>query len=254
MPAVTCRSTDQPESSAEQTGGRYDGHPRREGLLVRSLRRRDLRLWRCRVLRVAWGTSEQTDCRDGRHSRRKGLLVGGVGRGHLFLRLRGVLRVDGKSSPQQTSGRHDVHCVWQRILVRSLDGGVFAYGDAGFYGSTGSIRLNEPSSVCLLPLAAAATGSWRRTGRLQLRLDHVRRQPGRNRRHRCRGDCSRHLVASPFGTDDPGRPTLHRPGLHFYRVSIGVRANSAPEYSTDDSLGRPTCRSTAARKHSVRRR
>ena len=24
------------------------------------------------------------------------------------------------------------------------DGGIFAYGDAGFYGSTGSIHLNEP--------------------------------------------------------------------------------------------------------------
>ncbi len=24
------------------------------------------------------------------------------------------------------------------------DGGIFAFGDAGFYGSTGSLRLNEP--------------------------------------------------------------------------------------------------------------
>ena len=28
-------------------------------------------------------------------------------------------------------------------LVAS-DGGIFAYGDAGFYGSTGSLRLNKP--------------------------------------------------------------------------------------------------------------
>jgi hypothetical protein len=26
----------------------------------------------------------------------------------------------------------------------AADGGIFAYGDAGFYGSAGSIRLNEP--------------------------------------------------------------------------------------------------------------
>ena len=38
-------------------------------------------------------------------------------------------------------------------LVAS-DGGIFAYGDAGFYGSTGSIHLNDP----VVGMAATADG------------------------------------------------------------------------------------------------
>jgi hypothetical protein len=38
-------------------------------------------------------------------------------------------------------------------LVAS-DGGIFAYGDAAFYGSTGSIKLNKP----VVSMAPAATG------------------------------------------------------------------------------------------------
>src|SRR5476651_1345914 len=38
-------------------------------------------------------------------------------------------------------------------LVAS-DGGVFSFGDAQFYGSTGSIRLNQP----IVGIAATATG------------------------------------------------------------------------------------------------
>ena len=29
----------------------------------------------------------------------------------------------------------------------ATDGGIFAFDDAGFYGSTGAIRLNQPSSA-----------------------------------------------------------------------------------------------------------
>jgi ribosomal protein L24E len=35
------------------------------------------------------------------------------------------------------------------------DGGIFAYGDAGFYGSTGSIVLNQP----IVGMAAAPDGN-----------------------------------------------------------------------------------------------
>jgi hypothetical protein len=37
----------------------------------------------------------------------------------------------------------------------AADGGIFAYGDAGFYGSTGSIKLNEP----ITGMAATADGN-----------------------------------------------------------------------------------------------
>ncbi|HEX7460438.1 MAG TPA: hypothetical protein VF279_07390, partial [Acidimicrobiales bacterium] len=38
-------------------------------------------------------------------------------------------------------------------LVAS-DGGIFSFGDAGFYGSTGNIRLNKP----VVAMAATPTG------------------------------------------------------------------------------------------------
>ncbi|MGH9083484.1 MAG: hypothetical protein ACRDWN_09080, partial [Acidimicrobiales bacterium] len=44
----------------------------------------------------------------------------------------------------------DGHGYW---LVAS-DGGIFAFGDAGFYGSTGAIRLNQP----IVGMAAAPDG------------------------------------------------------------------------------------------------
>ena len=60
------------------------------------------------------------------------------------LRRRPVLRQHREHPPQQTHGRHggvpDGRGDW---LVAS-DGGIFAYGDAQFYGSTGSLKLNKP--------------------------------------------------------------------------------------------------------------
>ena len=48
-------------------------------------------------------------------------------------------------------------------LVAS-DGGIFAYGDARFYGSAGGIHLNGPSSGWPPPRTGRATGWWRPTG------------------------------------------------------------------------------------------
>ena len=54
----------------------------------------------------------------------------------------------------------DRHGYW---LVAS-DGGVFSFGDAGFFGSTGAIHLNQPIvGMAAAPVAEAATGWWRRT-------------------------------------------------------------------------------------------
>jgi hypothetical protein len=42
-------------------------------------------------------------------------------------------------------------------LVAS-DGGIFNYGDAGFYGSTGSIQLNQP--IVGMAATSAGKGYW----------------------------------------------------------------------------------------------
>ena len=40
------------------------------------------------------------------------------------------------------------------------DGGIFSFGDAGFYGSAGGLRLNWPITGWPPPLTARATGWW----------------------------------------------------------------------------------------------
>ena len=47
-------------------------------------------------------------------------------------------------------------------LVAS-DGGIFNYGDAGFYGSTGGQPLNAPIVGMAATPTAGATGLWRAT-------------------------------------------------------------------------------------------
>jgi hypothetical protein len=42
-------------------------------------------------------------------------------------------------------------------LVAS-DGGIFAFGDAGFYGSTGALHLNAP--IVGIKATASGTGYW----------------------------------------------------------------------------------------------
>ena len=77
-------------------------------------------------------------------ARRSGLLAGRLRRRHLHLRRRRLLRLDRLHplnkpivgmAPTPDGGGY-----W---LVAS-DGGIFSYGDAGFFGSTGSIHLNKP--------------------------------------------------------------------------------------------------------------
>ena len=48
-------------------------------------------------------------------------------------------------------------------LVAS-DGGIFTYGDAEFYGSTGSLHLNKPVVGMAATPDGKGYGSWRRTG------------------------------------------------------------------------------------------
>ena len=92
-------------------------------------------------------------------------------------------------APQRAHCRHDPHARRGRILARASDGGIFSFGDAAFYGSTGSLHLDKPI-VGLAPtidghgywLVASEVGfRVRRCGLLRL---HRRSAPaGADRRH-----------------------------------------------------------------------
>ena len=84
------------------------------------------------------------DRRDGRHSGRRWLLAGRVRRRHLQLRRRRLLRLDRRHAPQPAHRRHGRHADGNGYWLVASDGGIFSYGDADFYGSTGAIRLNQP--------------------------------------------------------------------------------------------------------------
>ena len=92
------------------------------------------------VARFDGGQAPQpADRRDCRHADRRRILVGGNRRRHLQLRRRQIPRFDRRPPPQQADRRHGAHAdaasgYW---LVAS-DGGIFAFGDAVFYGSTGA--------------------------------------------------------------------------------------------------------------------
>ena len=97
----------------------------------------------------------------GRHDRAL-LLVGGLRRRDLQLRRCSVLRQPGARSRQadrRHGGTPDGGGYW---LVAS-DGGIFSYGDARFYGSTGRIDLNKPVVGMAPTPDGGATGSWRPT-------------------------------------------------------------------------------------------
>ena len=73
------------------------------------------------------------------------LLAGRLRRRHLHLRRRPLLRLDGRPAAQQADRRHDR----RRPSVTATgwsasDGGIFTFGDATFYGSTGGQHLDKP--------------------------------------------------------------------------------------------------------------
>ena len=75
---------------------------------------------------------------------RSGLLAGRRRRRGLRLRRRRLLRL-GRGHPAQRPDRgHGRHAGRQGLLADRLDGGVFAFGDAAFYGSMGGTPLNQP--------------------------------------------------------------------------------------------------------------
>ena len=129
----------------EPTGGRGDDHLQRRGLLAGGLGRGHLQLRGRRLLRLhGWSSPQPADRGHGRGTQRRGLLGGGVRRGHLQLRRRQLLRLDGRSSPQPADRGHGVDAQRRGLLVGGPDGGIFSFGDAGFYGSMGGHPLNQP--------------------------------------------------------------------------------------------------------------
>ena len=119
--------------------------PRRPTATGSSLGRRHVHVRRHPVLRNHRQHSPQpTDRRNGRHADRARLLARRVRRRHLRIRRREVLRSDRRHPTQPTRRRNGRHTERARLLARRSDGGIFAFGDAHFYGATGGIRLNQP--------------------------------------------------------------------------------------------------------------
>ena len=73
-----------------------------------------------------------------------GLLGGGLRWRHLLLRDGAVLRVHGRDSLERPDRRDGLHAHGGGYWLVAKDGGVFAFGDAPFYGSTGATSLNAP--------------------------------------------------------------------------------------------------------------
>ena len=131
---------------------------RRPALRLRpvGVRRRHLQLRQLPLLRVdRLDQPQQAGGRGGGHRRRRRLLGGGLGRraSSPSATPRSTARPATSTSTKPIVGMAatpDGNGYW---LVAS-DGGVFAFGDARFYGSTGSLHLNKP----IVGMAAAPDG------------------------------------------------------------------------------------------------
>ncbi len=108
--------------------------------------------------------AQQADRGDGGHAGRRRLLAGGLRRGHLLLRRCRLLRLGGHHPLNKPivgmAATPDGGGYW---LVAS-DGGIFSYGDAGFFGSAGTIALNKPIVGMAATPDGGATGWWPPTG------------------------------------------------------------------------------------------
>jgi len=72
----------------------------------------------------------------------------------LRLRRRRLLRLHGRQAPQPADRGHRLDGGRQGLLGVARDGGIFAFGDAGFYGSMGAKPLNQP----IVGIASTADG------------------------------------------------------------------------------------------------
>ena len=149
-PSATRRpSVRWPARPCQRRHRRHGRHPDREGLLAARLRRRDLLLRRRQVLRLdRQHQAQQAGGRDGPDPDREGLLAGGHRRRDLLLRRRQVLRLDRQHQAQQAGRRHGVrHRPARATGWWPRDGGIFAFGDAVFSGSTGVDHAQQAGGV-----------------------------------------------------------------------------------------------------------
>ena len=91
-------------------------------------------------------------------SERAGLLALQRRRWGVLVRRREVPRLDGIREAQPADHRHGGDAERKRLLARRGDGGVFCFGDAKFYGSTGGRRLNAP--ILGLTPTPSGNGYW----------------------------------------------------------------------------------------------
>ena len=94
----------------------------------------------------------------GPHAGRQRLLARGLRRGHLQLRRRHLLRLHRLDPPEPAHRRHGGDAGRAGYWLVATDGGIFSYGDATFYGSTGSIRLNR--SIVGMAATPDGHGYW----------------------------------------------------------------------------------------------
>ena len=85
---------------------------------------------------------------------RRRLLPGRLRRWRVQLRFGPVLRLGRGHAPQQADRRYGRDRGWRGYWLVASDGGVFTYGDAQFYGSTGGSTLNKP----IVGMAATPNG------------------------------------------------------------------------------------------------
>src|SRR3984885_3293416 len=126
---------------------------REPGDLDVRVQRRSFLIRHRRLPRVGEGRPhERTSRRHGRHAGRRRLLAGGVGRRGVLLRECQIPRFDRLPGPQQAGRRDGRPARRGGLLARAgggygrgaSAGGVSSFGDARFYGSTGSMVLNKP--------------------------------------------------------------------------------------------------------------
>jgi len=86
------------------------------------------------------------------------LLAGGRRRRDLLLRGRRLLRLDRQHPPQPAHRGHAATPSGRGYWLVAADGGIFSFGDAAFYGSTGNIRLNQP--IVGMAAAPGGKGYW----------------------------------------------------------------------------------------------
>ena len=167
------------------------------GYWLVAVRRRDLQLRGCRVLRLhRQRQAQQADRRHGTHPGRQGLLAGRVGRRGVQLRGRRVLRVRQHAQAEPADRRHRRHARTARATGSSRPTGPSTTSGApAQFGAAANLKLNKP--VVGISATPDGKGYWltaSRRWRLQLRRRHVLRLRRRHqaepagRRHDLGGD------------------------------------------------------------------